>query len=436
MYDHDTYVETLSGEEYTVALNGTATYEVPSENIEYLDEEKSVLSARALANDKTVLKVVYNKTNHTPSSYSYNKGENPMWTCACGHEESMTAQAYRDYVANIYSFNSEDSKDLLTFAGDNAETAFNNTVYADGKLTNVSISTTAGTYSALTIDLGGFYKVEDIVNVTVNITVDTAGTNDDWLDATLNHAGTITDDAKLTRPAVSGSSYKTAKVTETGELSLVIEQANILMNSAFTENTVLNTLTLGFASASKSVVISIDSIEFVTETELIENMNSIYDFNDESCLNLMSFGGSSASTVKSGIAYENGKITNVKIGTTSGCYCYANISLGGIFTVADLESITVNIETDVNTSTANDYIDVLLNHSSFNNNASTANRPTSGTTRVNFTRKAGKISVTFTMANTGLTENTTLDKLSFAFSSGGKSALTFSIDSIVFNLAN
>ncbi len=458
VYDHDTYLKTLSGEEYTANLNGTATYEVPSENREYLDEEKSVLSARALANDKTVLKVVYNKTHKT---VKYEKAETDAKAiCSCGFEETITLKEYDDAVLK---FDTDSSKNIFgiisSLASQSVENGvavvkisnfggFNNN--ADGELTDRATS-------GIRLNLSGAYKLGEIGRIDIKLkqNVDALPNSDgvvngtdelrvwanrtEYTDKLIASGATLINNNQLN--AIQLTSFKASDISATEYQTVSITSAdiwNIYETTGFTADTSLNVLSMAYTNGGiqRCANLLIDEIKIFSKAQVAQEMNSVYAFNDESCLSLISFGGSSATSVASGIAYENGTISNVKIGTTSGCYCYANISLGGIFTVADLESITVNIETDANTSTVNDYIDVLLNHSSFNDNASTADRPTSGTTRVSFTRKAGKISVTFTMANTGLTENTTLDKLSLAFSAGGKSALTFLIDSIVFNLAN
>lgn len=270
----------------------------------------------------------------------------------------------KEYANSIYTFNFSNSKDLISFVGSWAQNSLSSTKYADGKLTNINISTTSGSYSALVIDLGGFYQVKDIENVTVNITVDVPQTNS-WLDAYLNHAATIEANAKTTRPEVKNSSYKTAVMTKTGSISFVIDKASILLDANFTEDTVLNTLTLGFASASKAAVISIDSIEFstgLTTTDLAQKLQ----FNSSNSTSIVT--GGKNTTIASG-SYTSGdttvEFTGLQSTVNSGTYASAGeellaISLGDFYKVSQIESITIELTaTLISSSTGN--LGVYLN---------------------------------------------------------------------------
>ena len=463
VYDHDTYVKTLSGEEYTAFLNETVTYEIPSEDVEYFDQTKSVVTARALANDKTSLKVVYNKT-HTPVKYE--KASNAAKEiCGCGYEKVITL---KEYDSAMLKFETQSSKNMFgiisSLISQNVEdgNAVVKVSNFGGVNTSNGVSSDKAT-SSFRLNLSGAYKLGEIARIDIKVKQNVNGTPDangvlnssDFLRVWANReeytqpiidSGVAVTSSEWNNKlkAVQLTSFQASALPTTEYKTISISAQNIsaiYAETGFTAETPLNVLSMAYTDGSNGRIANllIDEIKIVTKADIAQEMNTIYEFNDASCLDLMSFGASSASTVKAGVTWADGKINNVKIGTTSGCYCYANISLGGIFKVADLESITINLETASNTATNSDYIDVLLNHSSFNSNGSTANRPTSGTSRVSFTRAPGKISVTLTkegiLKNTAFTSDTTIEMLSLSLASGGKAALTFSIDSIVFNFA-
>ncbi len=350
----------------------------------------------------------------------------------------------KEYVKAVYAFNASSSKDLLTFKGSSAQTTFNNTVYSDGKLANVSISTT-GTYSALTIDLGGFYKVEDIVNVTVNITVDTPDTNSGWLDAYLNHAGVIDNNARTTRPAVSGSSYKAIQVTSVGKVSYVIEQANILKDTAFTEDTVLDTLTLGFASSGKSVVISIDSIDFVTEEDVLASLHKSLQFNSEDDASLLWKANGTAGIADDG---QGNSVAKISYSGYGGANANANsnsntvrISMGGIYTLGQVSEIKIKIKQDEATGTSTSMnSNIWINRNELTYDTANTNIINSG-----FVKQfnAGNLSsteystitisydnISAKYATNGLSDTTLLNTLAFGFTASGGRLAYLHIDSI------
>ena len=440
VYDHGKYVETLTCEG---ELNEAVTYAVPSENAQYLDEENSVLSTnRVLANGKTTLKVAYNKT-HTPVTGSYNKGVNPSWTCACGHVENTTAAEYRKAVNDIYAFNSAFAKDLLTFDGAAADTALNDVVYVDGKLTNVKLDTTKD-YSAATINIGGFYKVEDITSVTVNITVDEPQTNT-WLDAYLNHAAAIGDNGKTTRPATSGSSYKTHNITNTGAASIVIEMSNVLLDTNFTKDTVLNTLTLGFASNLKKGIISIDSIQFLTEADVLAALNEQLKFNSAADSSLLWTGNGSVAVTTDGngnsvaaISYSGYGGANTNANSNSNT---VRISMGGTYKLGQVAEIKIKVKQNTSAGTST----VMNSNIWINRDKLTYDKSNTGNITNGYVKQfnAGNLSATeystvsitydnisAKYATNGLTDETLLETIAFGFTASGDRLAYLHIDSI------
>ena len=350
----------------------------------------------------------------------------------------------KEFAKNIYTFNASNSKDLISFVGGSAQTALGNTKHSDGKLTNVSLSTTSGSYSALVIDLGGFYQVKDIENVTVNITVDVPQTNT-WLDAYLNHAATIETNAKTTRPEVKNSSYKTAVVTNTGAISFVIDKESILLDSNFTEDTVLNTLTLGFASGSKAAVISIDSIEFNAKADVLEAINEGLKFNSAKNASLLWTTNGSVGIEEDGLGNSVAKISysgyggaNTNADSNSNT---VRISMGGVYTLGQIAEIRIKIKQNASAGTSTS----MNSNIWINRNELTYDK--TNTTNINsgFVKQfnAGSLStteystITISYANisakyatNGLSDDSVLNTLAFGFTASGGRLAYLHIDCI------
>ena len=218
-----------------------------------------------------------------------------------------------------------------------------------------------------------------------------------------------------------------------------------MLDSNFTEDTVLNTLTLGFASGSKAAVISIDSIEFNAKADVLEAINEGLKFNSAKNVSLLWTTNGSVGIEEDGLGNSVAKISysgyggaNTNADSNSNT---VRISMGGVYTLGQIAEIRIKIKQNASAGTSTS----MNSNIWINRNELTYDK--TNTTNINsgFVKQfnAGSLStteystITISYANisakyatNGLSDDSVLNTLAFGFTASGGRLAYLHIDCI------
>ena len=218
-----------------------------------------------------------------------------------------------------------------------------------------------------------------------------------------------------------------------------------MLDSNFTEDTVLNTLTLGFASTSKAAVISIDSIEFNMKEDVLASLNEGLKFNSAEDLSLLWKANGSVAIDDDGlgnsvaaISYSGYGGANTSANSNSNT---VRISMGGVYTLGQISEIRIKIKKNDSAGTSTS----MNSNIWINRNELAYDKTSTGNINNGFVKQfnAGNLSSTeystiiISYANisakyamNGLSDDSLLNTLAFGFTASGGRLAYLHIDSI------